>query len=165
MGVGTPIDLLEAVHRGVDMFDCVFPTRTRSTAACSRAAGAEYNVRVAANVRDFGPLDPTATAVYAPPTSKAYLAHLFRSGETLAQRLLSYHNVAGPHRPDAVGPHGDRGRPLGRVSRRARRRRGMSGRCWRRRRFSNRTRYDDFPGQLADATSRSRRSWGYRVKL
>ena len=57
-------------------------------------AGAEYNVRNAANVRDFGPLDPDCSCRVCSTHTKAYVAHLFRAGELLAQRLLSYHNVA-----------------------------------------------------------------------
>jgi queuine tRNA-ribosyltransferase len=57
-------------------------------------AGVEYNVRNAANVRDFGPLDPDCPCRVCSTHTKAYLAHLFRAGELLAQRLLSYHNVA-----------------------------------------------------------------------
>jgi queuine tRNA-ribosyltransferase len=54
----------------------------------------EYNVRRAANVRDFGPLDPDCDCRVCATYTKAYLAHLFRAGETLGGRLLSYHNVA-----------------------------------------------------------------------
>jgi queuine tRNA-ribosyltransferase len=57
-------------------------------------AGREYNVRNAGNVRDFGPLDPDCPCRVCATYTKAYLSHLFRSGEMLAQRLISYHNVA-----------------------------------------------------------------------
>ncbi|HEY0394195.1 MAG TPA: tRNA guanosine(34) transglycosylase Tgt [Candidatus Elarobacter sp.] len=94
MGVGTVRDLLAAMDRGIDLFDCVYPTRSGRHGRVLTRAGAEYNVRNAANVRDFGPLDPDCGCRVCATYTKAYLAHLYRSGELLAQRLLSYHNVA-----------------------------------------------------------------------
>ena len=94
MGVGTVRDLLAAMDRGIDLFDCVYPTRSGRHGRVLTRAGAEYNVRNAANVRDFGPPDPDCDCRVCATYTKAYLAHLFRSGELLAQRLLSYHNVA-----------------------------------------------------------------------
>jgi queuine tRNA-ribosyltransferase len=94
MGVGTVRDLLAGIDRGIDLFDCVYPTRSGRHGRVLTRAGAEYNVRNAANVRAFGPLDPDCDCRICATYSRAYLAHLFRSGETLAQRLLSYHNVA-----------------------------------------------------------------------
>jgi queuine tRNA-ribosyltransferase len=94
MGVGTVRDLLAAMDRGIDLFDCVYPTRSGRHGRVLTRGGAEYNVRNAANVRDFGPLDPDCACRVCATYTKAYLAHLFRSGELLAQRLLSYHNVA-----------------------------------------------------------------------
>lgn len=94
MGVGTVRDLLAGIDRGIDLFDCVYPTRSGRHGRVLTRAGAEYNVRRAANVRDFGPLDPDCGCRICATYTKAYLCHLFRAGETLAQRLLSYHNVA-----------------------------------------------------------------------
>jgi queuine tRNA-ribosyltransferase len=94
MGVGTVRDLLAGIDRGIDLFDCVYPTRSGRHGRVLTRSGVEYNVRNAGNVRDFGPLDPRCDCRVCATYTKAYLAHLFRSGELLAQRLLSYHNVA-----------------------------------------------------------------------
>ncbi|MDB5072607.1 MAG: tRNA-guanine transglycosylase, queuosine-34-forming [Candidatus Eremiobacteraeota bacterium] len=94
MGVGTVRDLVAGIDRGIDLFDCVYPTRSGRHGRVLTRAGDEYNVRNAVNVRDFGPVDPDCDCRVCATYTKAYLAHLFRSGETLAQRLLSYHNVA-----------------------------------------------------------------------
>ena len=94
MGVGTVRDLIAGIDRGIDLFDCVYPTRSGRHGRALTRAGAEFNLRNAANVRDFGPIDPDCDCRVCATYTKAYLAHLFRSGETLAQRLLSYHNVA-----------------------------------------------------------------------
>ena len=94
MGVGTVRDLVAGIDRGIDLFDCVYPTRSGRHGRVLTRAGAEYNVRNAANVRDFAPLDPDCDCRVCATYTKAYLAHLFRAGETLGQRLLSYHNVA-----------------------------------------------------------------------
>jgi queuine tRNA-ribosyltransferase len=94
MGVGTVRDLLAGIDRGIDLFDCVYPTRSGRHGRVLTRGGVEYNVRNAGNVRDFGPLDPQCDCRVCATYTKAYLAHLFRSGELLAQRLLSYHNVA-----------------------------------------------------------------------
>ena len=94
MGVGTVRDLVAGIDRGIDLFDCVYPTRSGRHGRVLTRAGAEYNVRNAANVRDFGPVDPDCDCRVCATYTKAYLAHLFRSGELLGQRLLSYHNVA-----------------------------------------------------------------------
>jgi queuine tRNA-ribosyltransferase len=94
MGVGTVRDLVAGIDRGIDLFDCVYPTRSGRHGRVLTRAGLEYSVRNAANVRDFGPLDPDCACRVCGTYTKAYLAHLFRAGELLAQRLLSYHNVA-----------------------------------------------------------------------
>jgi queuine tRNA-ribosyltransferase len=92
MGVGTVRDLLTAIDCGIDMFDCVYPTRCgRNGRAMTR--GGEFNIFNAAFVNDFSPLD-AACGCYACKTfTRAYLAHLFRSKEMLGPRLLSLHNV------------------------------------------------------------------------
>jgi queuine tRNA-ribosyltransferase len=94
MGVGTVRDLIAGIDRGIDLFDCVYPTRSGRHGRVLTRAGAEYNVRNAAYGRDFGALDPDCDCRVCTTYTRAYLSHLFRSGEMLAQRLLSYHNVA-----------------------------------------------------------------------
>jgi queuine tRNA-ribosyltransferase len=92
MGVGTVRDLVEAVDAGIDMFDCVYPTRCgRNGRAMSRSG--HFNLFNAAYVADFGPVDARCDCSVCRTFSRAYLAHLFRSKEMLGPRLLSYHNV------------------------------------------------------------------------
>lgn len=93
MGVGTVRDVLTAIGAGVDMFDCVYPTRCgRTGRAITRTA--ELNLHNARFVRDFTPVDETCPCVVCATFTRAYLAHLFRSDEMLGPRLLSYHNLA-----------------------------------------------------------------------
>jgi queuine tRNA-ribosyltransferase len=94
MGVGTVRDLVAGIDRGIDLFDCVYPTRSGRHGRILTRAGAEYNIRNAGNARDFGPPDPGCDCRVCATYTKGYLAHLFRAGETLGQRLLSYHNLA-----------------------------------------------------------------------
>jgi queuine tRNA-ribosyltransferase len=92
MGVGTVRDLVEAIDCGIDMFDCVYPTRCgRNGRAMTREA--HFNIFNAAYVADFSPLDPTCGCYVCRTFTRAYLAHLFRSKEMLGPRLLSFHNV------------------------------------------------------------------------
>jgi queuine tRNA-ribosyltransferase len=92
MGVGTVRDLIAGIDCGIDMFDCVYPTRSgRHGRALTR--NGEFNVRNAAYVRDFSPLDPDCACEVCATYTRAYIAHLFRSKELLGMRLLSYHNV------------------------------------------------------------------------
>ncbi|MDQ6826504.1 MAG: tRNA guanosine(34) transglycosylase Tgt [Candidatus Eremiobacteraeota bacterium] len=92
MGVGTVRDLIKAIDCGIDMFDCVYPTRCgRNGRALTRRG--ELNIRNAAFVRDFGPLDKNCDCYVCSSFSRAYLAHLFRADEMLGPRLLSYHNL------------------------------------------------------------------------
>ncbi len=91
MGVGTPDDLLQSIARGVDMFDCVMPTR--SGRHCQAFTwGGKLNLRNARYADDATPLDPES-ACPAARYERAYLHHLVRSGETLGAMLLSYANV------------------------------------------------------------------------
>jgi queuine tRNA-ribosyltransferase len=91
MGVGTPVDLLHSVARGIDMFDCVMPTR--SGRHCQAFTwGGKLNLRNARYADDATPLDPDS-ACPAAHYERAYLHHLVRSGETLGAMLLSYANV------------------------------------------------------------------------
>ena len=93
MGVGYPDDLLEAIGRGVDMFDCVAPTRNgRNGAVWVRSEG-QMNIKAARFKADPGPLDPSCACYTCRNYSRAYLRHLFIAEEWLSMRLLSLHNV------------------------------------------------------------------------
>lgn len=92
MGVGTVADVLVAIDSGIDMFDCVYPTRCGRNGRAMTRRG-EFHIRNAAFIRDFQPLDPECPCTVCRTYSRAYLAHLFRAGEMLGPRLLSYHNV------------------------------------------------------------------------
>ena len=91
MGVGTPLDILEAVARGIDMFDCVMPTRSGRHCQAFTWQG-RLNLRNACYAEDLTPLDPES-ACPAARYSRAYLHHLVKSGEVLGAMLLSYANV------------------------------------------------------------------------
>ena len=93
MGVGKPIDLVEAVARGVDMFDCVLPTRSGRHGQAWTWEGA-VNLKNARYAEDDSPLDPDSDCPASSQYSKAYLHHLVRSEEILGQVLLSWHNIA-----------------------------------------------------------------------
>lgn len=92
MGVGAPEDLLEGVKRGVDMFDCVLPTRLARHGTAYTGEG-KITVRNAAYADDFSPLDSSCECYVCRNYSRAYLRHLIKAEEILASRLLSYHNV------------------------------------------------------------------------
>jgi queuine tRNA-ribosyltransferase len=93
MGVGKPVDLVEAVARGVDMFDCVLPTRSgRHGQAWTRKG--PINLKVAAYAEDEAPLDATVDCPASRDYAKAYLHHLVKSDEILGQVLLSWHNIS-----------------------------------------------------------------------
>ena len=93
MGVGTPANLLEAIERGVDMFDCVMPTRNGRNACLFTREGI-MNLRNSKWAYDFSPLDPDGTASVDTVYSKAYLHHLFKAQELLALEIASIHNLA-----------------------------------------------------------------------
>ena len=93
MGVGKPIDLVEAVARGVDMFDCVLPTRSGRHGQAWTWDGA-INLKNAKYAEDETPLDPDSDCPASRDYSKAYLRHLFKAEEILGQVLLSWHNIA-----------------------------------------------------------------------
>ncbi len=93
MGVGRPIDVIEAVLRGVDLFDCVMPTRNGRNAMAFTSRGA-VRIRNARYARDFGPLDADCPCPVCRRFTRAYLRHLFIAGEMLGPILLSWHNVA-----------------------------------------------------------------------
>jgi queuine tRNA-ribosyltransferase len=93
MGVGKPVDLVEAVARGVDMFDCVLPTRAGRHGQAWTWAG-PINLKSARFAEDESPLDDALDCPASRDYSKAYLHHLVKSGEILAGVLLSWHNLA-----------------------------------------------------------------------
>jgi queuine tRNA-ribosyltransferase len=92
MGIGAPEDLVEAIWRGFDMFDCVMPTRNARNGMLFTSFG-RVNIKGAAYAEDTGPLDPECTCYVCRNYSRAYLRHLFRSGEILASRLNTHHNL------------------------------------------------------------------------
>ena len=92
MGVGHPVDLIEAVARGVDMFDCVLPTRNARRGTVFVSTG-RLVVKNAAYATDPRPLDPECTCYTCARFSRAYLRHLFAAGELLGMRLASIHAV------------------------------------------------------------------------
>ena len=93
MGVGTPQDLVEAVAQGIDMFDCVLPTRNGRTGQAFTSRG-KMNVKNAQWAVDTRPLDETCDCSVCKRHSRAYLRHLHLSGELLASVLLTHHNLA-----------------------------------------------------------------------
>ena len=93
MGVGTPANLLEGIARGVDMFDCVMPTRNGRNGMLFTWNGI-MNMRNAKWEDDFSPLDPSGTSFVDSAYTKAYLRHLFISGEMFAAMIASEHNLA-----------------------------------------------------------------------
>ncbi|MET0251285.1 MAG: tRNA guanosine(34) transglycosylase Tgt [Novosphingobium sp.] len=92
MGVGKPDDLVGAVERGVDMFDCVLPTRSGRNGQAFTWAG-PLNLRNARHVEDTGPLDPGCPCPACTTFSRAYLHHLHKAGEILGAMLLTEHNL------------------------------------------------------------------------
>ncbi len=93
MGVGTPEDILEAVARGVDMFDCVMPTRSGRHGQAFTSFG-RLNMRNAKHAEDLRPLDASIDHPALNSYSRAYLHHLVRSGEILGMMLMSWANIA-----------------------------------------------------------------------
>ena len=92
MGVGTPADLVGAVRRGVDMFDCVIPTRSGRTGRAYTSRGV-LNLRNARHADDGSALDPACDCPGCTRHSRAYLHHLIRTGEMLGPMLLTWHNI------------------------------------------------------------------------
>ncbi|MBQ1936183.1 MAG: tRNA guanosine(34) transglycosylase Tgt [Bacteroidales bacterium] len=93
MGVGTPVNILEAIERGVDMFDCVMPTRNGRNGMLFTWDGI-MNMRNAKWAEDFSEIDPLGASFVDHNYSKAYLHHLFKAGEMFAAMLASEHNLA-----------------------------------------------------------------------
>ncbi|WP_414660470.1 tRNA guanosine(34) transglycosylase Tgt [Horticoccus sp. 23ND18S-11] len=96
MGVGTPLDILEAVHRGVDMFDCIIPSQLAQRGTVFTSQG-RLHIRRAVYKFSEEPLDPTCTCQACREHSRAYLHHLVKSDELLGWHLLSIHNLTFYH--------------------------------------------------------------------
>src|SRR4051812_39344998 len=92
MGVGRPDDIVGAVERGIDLFDCVMPTRSGRTGQAFTRAGT-LNLRNAAHVTSAEPLDGECRCPTCRNYSRAYLSHLFRANEILGPMLLTWHNL------------------------------------------------------------------------
>jgi queuine tRNA-ribosyltransferase len=92
MGVGKPDDIVGAVERGIDMFDCVLPTRSGRTGQAFTRAG-PLNIRNARHAEDTGPLDPACACPVCATWSRAYLHHLVRAQEILGAMLMTEHNI------------------------------------------------------------------------
>ncbi len=92
MGVGSPDSLIDGAIRGVDMFDCVLPTRIARNGTCMTSTG-RLVIRNAQYERDFGPLDPNCDCYTCKNYSRAYIRHLIKCNETLGMRLTTYHNL------------------------------------------------------------------------
>ncbi|MCO6186074.1 tRNA guanosine(34) transglycosylase Tgt [Rhizobium sp. L1K21] len=93
MGVGTPDDILKSVARGIDMFDCVMPTRSGRHGLAFTRRG-KVNIRNARHAEDLRPLDEESSCPASRDYSRAYLHHLIRANESLGGMLLSWHNLA-----------------------------------------------------------------------
>jgi queuine tRNA-ribosyltransferase len=92
MGVGSPDALLDGAIRGIDMFDCVLPTRIARNGTVMTSKG-RLVIRNAVHARDFGPLDENCTCYTCQNYSKAYIRHLLKADETFGIRLTTYHNL------------------------------------------------------------------------
>ncbi|HUF13021.1 MAG TPA: tRNA guanosine(34) transglycosylase Tgt [Longimicrobiales bacterium] len=93
MGVGYPDDIIECVRRGIDLFDCVAPTRNGRNGTAWIEGDGQVNVKAARFTTDARPLDPDCDCHTCRTYTRAYIRHLFVAGEVLGLRLVSYHNV------------------------------------------------------------------------
>jgi len=93
MGVGTPADLATGIAAGIDMFDCVMPTRNARNGYLFTRSGPRVNIPNAANKADFGPIDPDCPCATCRTHSRAYLRHLYLAKEILYARLATLHNL------------------------------------------------------------------------
>jgi len=93
MGVGTPYDLVEAIGAGIDLFDCVLPTRNARNGQALTWAG-RVNIRQARHREDDAPLDPRCACATCRTFSRGYLRHLFKADEMLGPRLVTLHNLS-----------------------------------------------------------------------
>ncbi len=96
MGMGTPLDLLDGIERGVDMFDCVMPTRNARNGTLFTSMG-RLSIKVNALKDDLGPPDPDCSCYTCQHFSRAYLRHLYMTGEMLGFRLCTIHNLSYYH--------------------------------------------------------------------
>jgi queuine tRNA-ribosyltransferase len=92
MGVGTPVDLIENIHRGIDMFDCVMPTRNARNGGAFTRTG-RLNLRNACHELDERPIDESCACYTCSRFSRSYLRHLIKTNEMLAPQLISIHNL------------------------------------------------------------------------
>lgn len=92
MGVGTPINILENIALGVDMFDCVMPTRNARNGMLFTSEGS-INIKNKKWEKDFGPIDPNGTSYVDSQYSRAYLRHLFAANEYLGKQIATLHNI------------------------------------------------------------------------
>jgi len=92
MGVGTPVDIIDFVMQGIDMFDCVLPTRLGRNGSMYTTYG-RINIKNSRYIDDFTPLDPECDCLTCRNHTRAYIRHLYKSGEILAARLATYHNL------------------------------------------------------------------------
>ncbi len=92
MGMGTPEDILESVGHGIDMFDCIIPTRYGRTGSAFTGKG-KINLRNAVHAEDLSPVDPECDCYLCRNFSRAYVRHLFYANEMLGPQLLSLHNI------------------------------------------------------------------------
>jgi queuine tRNA-ribosyltransferase len=92
MGVGTPLDIVTGIGHGIDMFDCVLPTRNARNGTLFTSLG-RVNIKRREYAEDDGPLDPACSCYTCRTFSRAYRRHLFHAGEILSFRLLSLHNL------------------------------------------------------------------------
>ena len=92
MGIGQPEDMWDGVERGIDMFDCVLPTRNGRNGQGFTSVG-KVNIANARYREDFSPLDPDCPCPTCASYTRAYLCHLFRAGELLGPRLVTLHNL------------------------------------------------------------------------
>jgi queuine tRNA-ribosyltransferase len=93
MGVGTPANILEAIERGIDMFDCVMPTRNGRNGMLFTSEGI-INIKNNKWADDFSPIDPSGPSEVSLYYSKAYLRHLIISGEITGSQIASIHNLS-----------------------------------------------------------------------
>jgi queuine tRNA-ribosyltransferase len=93
MGVGTPEDLLDCIEAGIDMFDCVLPSRLGRNGSAYTSLG-RVNIKNSRYIDDFGPVDPHCPEWCCRSHSAAYVRHLYKCDEILAARILSYHNLS-----------------------------------------------------------------------
>ncbi len=96
MGIGTPDYILDAVYHGIDIFDCVLPTRNARNGSYFTKDGS-INIKKECHARDFGPIDPECGCRVCREYSRSYLRHLYKNDEILSSMLASYHNLAFLH--------------------------------------------------------------------